>query len=71
MPRRPGGPGDQGVSNDALMYGLMSSIRTGDQFLDMGLITLVPQIWNMGSTMFAQSQPKVDACVNFVMRMGR
>ena len=34
-------------------------------------ISVVPSVYNMGSSAFAQCGPAVDSAVNFVLRMGR
>jgi hypothetical protein len=72
MPRPvAGNQRNEGVSNDALMFGLMSSIKTGNTFADVTIVSIVPTIFAMGASAVGNARAPIDDALKYVARMGR
>ena len=69
---RPGGGQQQGGFNtDALAFGMMNSLRTGNAFFDMIVVVLVPIMMAAGVGLVENVWPMFAALWQRLRRLGR
>jgi|EP01047_Picozoa_sp_COSAG01_P073728 hypothetical protein len=71
MPPHDGDRGGGGFGGDALAFGMMNSLRTGNAGFDMLVVVLVPLVMTIAAALVENGKPWVSRAARRVARLGR